>query len=220
MNSISDITILVAVIALALWPIVLFLIRIIHERKKRLEHLEQMTKDELDEISTKQLVVSTLKKIGCQPEENEEGHIAFKYQGDDFYIAAEEENRFIMIWNPWWGSINTDNEAFPVLKEIINLVNVNLLVTTVYMADEDGKTVGLHSRCHTYFSPNEGELEEHLKMLLDFFFDTHNAIKENLNQLGNATVAEEEKKERVKVKGFAAYKENTMPIETKAEQNA
>ena len=57
-------------------------------------------------------------------------------------------------------------------------------------------------------------------MLLDFFFDTHNAIKENLNQLGNATVAEEEKKERVKVKGFAAYKENTMPIETKAEQNA
>ena len=220
MNSISDITILVAVIALALWPIVLFLIRIIHERKKRLEHLEQMTKDELDEISTKQLVVSTLKKIGCQPEENEEGHIAFKYQGDDFYIAAEEENRFIMIWNPWWGSINTDIEAFPVLKEIINLVNVNSLVTTVYMADEDGKTVGLHSRCHTYFSPNEGELEEHLKMLLDFFFDTHNAIKENLNQLGNATVAEEEKKERVKVKGFAAYKENTMPIETKAEQNA
>lgn len=220
MNSISDITILVAVIALALWPIVLFLIRIIHERKKRLEHLEQMTKNELDEISTKQLVVSTLKKIGCQPEENEEGHIAFKYQGDDFYIAAEEENRFIMIWNPWWGSINTDNEAFPVLKEIINLVNVNSLVTTVYMADEDGKTVGLHSRCHTYFSPNEGELEEHLKMLLDFFFDTHNAIKENLNQLGNATVAEEEKKERVKVKGFAAYKENTMPIETKAEQNA
>lgn len=55
MNNISDITILVAVIALALWPIVLFLIRIIHERKKRLEHLEQMTKDELDEISTKQL---------------------------------------------------------------------------------------------------------------------------------------------------------------------
>lgn len=220
MNNISDITILVAVIALALWPIVLFLIRIIHERKKRLEHLEQMTKDELDEISTKQLVVSTLKMIGCQPEENEEGHIAFKYQGDDFYIAAEEENRFIMIWNPWWGSINTDNEAFPVLKEIINLVNVNSLVTTVYMADEDGKTVGLHSRCHTYFSPNEGELKEHLKMLLDFFFDTHNAIKENLNQLGNATVAEEEKKERVKVKGFAAYKENTMPIETKAEQNA
>lgn len=217
MNNITDITILIAVIALALWPIVLFLLKTISIRKKRLEHLERMTKNELDNISTQDLVISVLKKIGCQPEINEEGHVTFKYQGDDFYIAAEEENRFIMIWNPWWGSISTDNEAFPVLKEIINLVNVNSLVTTVYMVDEDEKTVGLHSRCHTFFSPNEGELEDHLKMLLDYFFDTHNAIKENLNQLGNATVGEEEKKERVKVKGFAAYKENTVPIKPKTE---
>ncbi|CCY91386.1 uncharacterized protein BN461_02001 [Bacteroides sp. CAG:1076] len=217
MNNITDITILIAVIALALWPIVLFLLKTISIRKKRLEHLERMTKNELDNISTQDLVISVLKKIGCQPEINEEGHVTFKYQGDDFYIAAEEENRFIMIWNPWWGSISTDNEAFPVLKEIINLVNVNSLVTTVYMVDEDEKTVGLHSRCHTFFSPNEGELEDHLKMLLDYFFDTHNAIKENLNQLGNAAVGEEEKKERVKVKGFAAYKENTVPIKPKTE---
>ena len=217
MNNITDITILIAVIALALWPIVLFLLKTISIRKKRLEHLERMTKNELDNISTQDLVISVLKKIGCQPEINEEGHVTFKYQGDDFYIAAEEENRFIMIWNPWWGSISTDNEAFPVLKEIINLVNVNSLVTTVYMVDEDEKTVGLHSRCHTFFSPNEGELEDHLKMLLDYFFDTHNAIKENLHQLGNAAVGEEEKKERVKVKGFAAYKENTVPIKPKTE---
>lgn len=217
MNNITDITILIAVIALALWPIVLFLLKTISIRKKRLEHLERMTKNELDNISTQDLVISVLKKIGCQPEINEEGHVTFKYQGDNFYIAAEEENRFIMIWNPWWGSISTDNEAFPVLKEIINLVNVNSLVTTVYMVDEDEKTVGLHSRCHTFFSPNEGELEDHLKMLLDYFFDTHNAIKENLNQLGNAAVGEEEKKERVKVKGFAAYKENTVPIKPKTE---
>lgn len=217
MNNITDITILIAVIALALWPVVLFLLKTMNVRKKRLEHLERMTKNELDEISTQDLVVSVLKKIGCQPEINNEGHITFKYQGDDFYIAAEEDNRFIMIWNPWWGSISTDNEALPVLKEIINIVNVNSLVTTVYMVDEDEKTVGLHSHCHTFFSPNEGELEEHLKMLLDYFFDTHNAIKENLNQLGNTAVAEEEKKERVKVKGFAAYKENTVPIKPKAE---
>lgn len=44
-----------------------------------------------------------------------------------------------MIWNPWWGSISSDNEALPFLKEIINLVNVSSLVTTVFMADEDGK---------------------------------------------------------------------------------
>lgn len=215
MNNISDVTLLIAVIALAIWPVVLFLLRLLNERKKRLEHIERMTKDELDDISTKELVISVLKKIGCQPEVNSEEHICFKYQGDDFYIATETENRFIMIWNPWWGSISTDNEALPFLKEIINLTNVNSLITTVYMADEDEKTIGLHSRCHTFFSPNEGELEEHLKMLLDAFFDTHNAIKDNMNQLGAAAVEAEAQKERIKIKGFAAYKkENAVPIES------
>ncbi len=220
MNNISDIALLIAVIALALWPIVLFGLNILNRQKKRLKHLEQLTKDELDDIKTQDLVFNTLKKIGCQPSINEEGNIGFKYQGDDFYIAAEEENRFIMIWNPWWGSISTDNEAFPYLKEIINLVNINSLITTVYMVDEDGKTVGLHSRCHTFFSPNEGELEEHMKMLLDCFFDAHNAIKDNLSQLGQNAESENTKTERIKVKGFAAYKENSVPIETqKKEQN-
>ena len=135
MTNISDITLLIAVIALALWPVILFAMRFLRERQKRLEHIERMTKDELDDITTRDLVISVLKKIGCQPDINAEGHITFKYQGDDFYIAAEEENRFIMIWNPWWGSINADNEALPYLKEIINLVNVNSLVTTVFMSD-------------------------------------------------------------------------------------
>ena len=204
-----------------MWPIVLFVLRVLQERRKKLESIERMTKDELDEISTKELVTSVLKKIGCQPKENEEGNIAFKYQGDDFYIAAEEENRFIMIWNPWWGSISADNQALPYLKEIINIVNINSLVTTVTMVDEDDEnSIGIHSRCHTYFTPNEGELEDHLKLLLDMFFDAHNAIKDNLNQLGAAASEAAVQKERVKVKGFAAYKENTTAIETEPAEPA
>ncbi len=213
MNNLTQITLLIAVIALALWPIVFFLLRMLHERRMKMEHIEHLTQEELDDISTKELVTSTLKKIGCQPAEDEDGNIRFKYQGDDFYIAAEEENRFIMIWNPWWGSISADNEALPYLKEIINVANINSLVTTVTMVDEDEKTVGIHSHCHTFFAPAEGELDEHLKMLLDFFFDAHNAIKENLSQLGAAADQAEVQKERVKVKGFAAYKENTVDIE-------
>lgn len=62
MNNITDITILIAVIALALWPITLFAIRVIHERKKKLEHIERMTRNELEDVSTQDLVISTLKK--------------------------------------------------------------------------------------------------------------------------------------------------------------
>lgn len=104
--------------------------------------MDRMTKEDLEDIGTEELVIAVLKKIGCQPETNEEGHIVFKYQGDDFYIAVEDEARFIMIWNPWWASISMDNPALPYLKEIVNLVNVDSLVTTVFTADEDEKTWG------------------------------------------------------------------------------
>lgn len=38
-----------------------------------------------------------------------------------------------------------------------------------------------------------------------------------MNQLGSAAAEAEEKKDRVKVKGFAAYKENTTPLESQKE---
>ena len=205
----TDLTILIAVIALALWPLAFLVLRIRHERKKRRARLERMTKEELEDIGTEELVMAVLKKIGCQPETNEEGHIVFKYQGD--------EARFIMIWNPWWASISMDNPALPYLKEIVNLVNVDSLVTTVFTADEDEKNVGLHSKCHTVFTPKEGQLDEYLKAMLDHFFVTHDAIKQNLQQLGSAA-SESANQERTKVKGFAAYKENSTPLSSAEEE--
>ena len=43
MTHISEITLLIAVIALALWPVVLFALRFLRERQKRLEYIERMT---------------------------------------------------------------------------------------------------------------------------------------------------------------------------------
>ena len=207
----TDLTILIAVIALALWPLTFLVLRIRHERKKRRERLDRMTQEELEDIETEDLVTTVLCNIGCQPETNEEGHIVFKYQGDDFYIAVEDEARFIMIWNPWWASISIDNPALPYLKEIVNMANLNSLVTTVYTADESEKNVGLHSKCSTLFTPKEGPLDEYLKVLLDHFFAAHDFIKEKMQQLSKAAT-EGAPQERTKVKGFAAYQENSVPL--------
>lgn len=62
MTNLSDISLLIAVIALAMWPVILLALRFIKERRMRLEHIERMTKNELDDISTKELVISVLKK--------------------------------------------------------------------------------------------------------------------------------------------------------------
>ena len=216
MNHLPDITLLVAVIALALWPLVLLYLRL-NSRRQSYQPLPAgpppVTVHPLPATTTAQRVLQALKDLGCQPETDAEQHLTFKYQGEDFYIATEEETRFLMIWNPWWGSVSADSEALPYLKEVINLTNVNSLVTAVYVTDEeDEKTIGLHAHCHTFFAPGEGNLGEHLKLLLDAFFDLQTAIKDSMNQIGSAVAAQQEK-ERVKIKGFAAYKENTQPIE-------
>lgn len=219
MNNISDITIMIAVLALALWPAIIVYLSWRREKKiiSSLKN-EITTVPTSKKISTEELIVSTLKRMGCNPEKNEEGNIGFMYQGDDFYLSLQDEIPFVMIWYPWWGTINADNPVLPYLKEVINAVNISSFITTVFMAENEGdKEIGIHSHCHTFFTESGLEPEEHLKLILDSFFDTRNAIKENIDKLGSAISEDEEetKKERVIVKGFSAYKENSKPIEKK-----
>lgn len=218
MNNISDITIMIAVVALALWPAIIVYISWKREKKIISSIKNGPSPAPQAKPSTEELVISTLKKMGCNPEKNEDGNIGFMYQGDDFYLSLQEDVQFVMIWYPWWGTINTDNPVLPYLKEIINAVNISSFITTVFMAENEGdKEIGIHSHCHTFFTESALEPEEHLKLILDSFFDTRNAIKENIDKLGSAISEEDEdtKKERVIVKGFSAYKENSKPIEKK-----
>jgi RNA polymerase sigma factor (sigma-70 family) len=85
----TDLTILIAVIALALWPLAFLVLRIRHERKKRRNRLDRMTKEDLEDIGTEELVIAVLKKIGCQPETNEEGK-SYKEIADILQITEEQ----------------------------------------------------------------------------------------------------------------------------------
>lgn len=61
------------------------------------------------------------------------------------------------------------------------------------------------------FAPEEEEPEKKFHRPAGQFFTTHNTIKENLKQLGNG-MPDMEKKERVRIKGFAAYKDNSTEL--------
>ena len=131
----TDLTILIAVIALALWPIVFLISRILHERNKRAkpsgDTASAETEEVTEEMTTSALIMSILQQLGCQPEVNEENHISFKYQGDDFLVAAEDGLRLIIVWNPWWASISIDNQALPYLKEIIEMLGLTDKLTNL-----------------------------------------------------------------------------------------
>lgn len=65
--NVTDITILIAVIALSLWPLAFLVFRIRHERRKRKSRLDRMTKDDMEDIDTQELVATVLKEIGVSP---------------------------------------------------------------------------------------------------------------------------------------------------------
>ena len=83
-----------------------------------------MRKEEEEEVRRKEVVMSVVKKIGCEGKVNEENEMRFKYEGEDLYIGGEEEKGFMMMWNGWWGWMNGDKEGVGYVKEIMNLGNV------------------------------------------------------------------------------------------------
>ena len=159
MNNISDITILVAVLALALWPAIIVYLSWRRE-KKIISCLKNETPAaESPKLSTEELIITTLKRMGCNPEKNEDGNIGFMYQGDDFYLSFQDEVPFVMIWYPWWGTINADNPVLPYLKEVINAVNISSFITTVFMAEMKvtkksvSTRTAIHSLQKVFWSP-------------------------------------------------------------------
>jgi hypothetical protein len=57
-------------------------------------------------ISTRQLALNAIEKIGSEPQYTEEGHIQFEYQGVIFLMEAVNDCMFVnLIW-PWCHSFS------------------------------------------------------------------------------------------------------------------
>lgn len=80
-----------------------------------------------EDNKTRNLVISTLKEIGCQPEVDDEDRICFKYQGEEFFIDADNNYQFVTLWDTWWLCVDLDNANVENLKEAINLNNINTI---------------------------------------------------------------------------------------------
>ena len=76
-------------------------------------------------MKTRDLVIETLKKIGCQPEVDDKDNICFKYQGESMYVSADNNFKFVTIWDPWWIVMDLKDQDANLLKEAINMVNLS-----------------------------------------------------------------------------------------------
>lgn len=128
-------------------------------------------------ISTRQLALNAIEKIGCEPQYTEEGHIQFEYQGVIFLMETVNDCAFVnLIW-PWCHSFSKfDIDEFARVRQIVNEINLRDTLSVIYSIT-DSDDVALHIKKHFLFISQIPQLEEYLKMILNSFFKTARSLE-------------------------------------------
>lgn len=140
------------------------------------ETAEEERKEE-ERPHTRLLALDTLKQMGCEPEELEEGRIRFDYQGIMFLVEADDDCLFInLIW-PWCHSFSKfDIDEFARVRQVVNDINMRGSVSMFYsIADSD--EVAVHMKKNFLFVPQVPHLKGYLKLMLDGFFSTARTLE-------------------------------------------
>lgn len=123
-------------------------------------------------ISTRQLALTTIKKIGSEPKYTEDGHIQFEYQGVIFLMEAVDDFKFVnLIW-PWCHSFSKfDIDEFSRVRQVMNEINARGM-TSVFYGITDSDEVAVHIKKHFLLVQQIPNIEDYLKLMLNIFFNT------------------------------------------------
>ncbi len=148
-----------------------------------MEKKEQKIEETL--TGTRDLLLATLTKIGCQYEiDEEDDRIYFAYQGESFIADASNSKWYVHLWDTHWGHVELyDVEEFSRLRKAINYANINCATMTVYTIDEDSKTVDVHCKSAFMFMSDIPELENYLRGELNDFFNAHHLVGAEMAKL-------------------------------------
>lgn len=158
-----------------------FINKKIEEMETEIKALEEK---EEETIGSRDLLLETLTKIGCQYEIDSEDNISFAYQGENFIATATNGNFYVHLWDLYWSHVELyDVDGLSRLKQAINYANVNCATMTVYTIDEEGKTADVHCKSSFPFVPQMPEIEAYLRNELAGFFNAHRLVESEMAKL-------------------------------------
>lgn len=141
----------------------------------------------LDERTITGLVLSTLRKIGCEPETEERGNIKyvyFTYQGEKFTIECNDSCKFVVVYDTWWHELSTYSEVEEIadLHKTINLANQYSSCTVVYSINNEIEQIGVHTRRTLLFIPEIPDIDHYLISVLGDFFKVQRLVLSELEK--------------------------------------
>ena len=140
---------------------------------------------DLQQLNTKELVIDTLKKIGCKPEEDDDGRLHIDYQEWHFMILCGDTYFWISVDFPFWYEFSTyDINLFSRMQKAVNEANSmgTCSVSVYYTVAKETDTVYLNSNIFLSFVPQIPRLDDYLRAaFIDLFKSrsfVYNEIKE------------------------------------------
>lgn len=148
---------------------------------------DRKTEQCLDERTTRGLVQSTLRKMGCEFETEVKGNlvwILFTYQGEKFSIECGDDSYYINVYDTWWYqiSIYSDVEDIANLHRTINMANQYASCTLLYTTDKETEQIGVHSKKNMLYIKEIPELDKYLTGVLNDFFKVQRFILTELEK--------------------------------------
>ena len=154
--------------------------------------IQDKTEMEAKKPDTTQLIIETLKGIGCQPDIGKDGAISVAYQGENFIM--QPNGKYVRIWDPSWSSIRVDDPNLPMLKEAVNEANYSF-GPTILLGTPDDEMVCLHSRLDIILLPELPNIGAYVGAMLDSFFQAKENVRDKFQEL-NAKQEAAQKKRR------------------------
>lgn len=128
-----------------------------------------------------QVMLETLKQIGCQPNLDKDGKILVAYQGENFII--EIRRAYARIWDPSWSSTTIDEPNLPMLKDAMNQANYGFGPTIILGDPDDEGIISVNSRLDIVVVPEMANMEAYMETMLGSFFYTKERLREEFLKL-------------------------------------
>lgn len=151
------------------------------KRERKMEENQKQQQEEAGVLATRNLLMSTLREMGCQPEIDEEGDVRFQYQGRFFYCCLEKN--VINIVYPCWEKFDIRSIDINDIYTTINKIHLSKNIWCRIICTVEENTVSLMSVYSTVFISEIPFLKDLLEASLQDFFITQRVFELEFQEL-------------------------------------
>lgn len=168
------------------------ILKLVKSKLKEMASHQDYSKDYYDHCDNKEdelsipeheamrdMVMKSLKELGCSCKLDEEGDIDFYFQGELFNISLGEDHHYIEILDYCWKKVSLDDtEEVERLKHAVNYANSSCNITTVYLTDDE--YIRVYCKTSILYRPMISNIKDYLDTRLHNFFLAHDLVNSEM----------------------------------------